>query len=75
MVLIPWWKINLNKSNLKNLNKNFNIKNISEGQVTRELEELIQKKINVNYAIATTSGTAAILLILIYLKKKFKTKK
>ena len=72
--MIPWWKIKINKENLKQVNFSFKSKFFSEGVVTKKLETKIKNYLNVKYSIATTSGTSAIFLILIYLQQKYKFK-
>lgn len=74
MEMIPWWKIKINKENLKQVNNSFKSKLFSEGVITKKLETKIKKYLKVKHVIATTSGTSAILLILIYLQQKYKFK-
>ena len=72
--MIPWWKIHINQENLRQVNNSFKLKFFSEGKVTKKLEAKIKKYLRVKNVIATTSGTSAILLILIYLQQKYRLK-
>ena len=68
------WKIHISQENLRQVNNSFKLKFFSEGKVTKKLEAKIKKYLRVKNVIATTSGTSAILLILIYLQQKYRLK-
>ena len=61
---IPIFKLNFEKKFIKNfqndLTKILNSDSISEGSVTRNFEKSFAKKNNSKYAIAVSSGTAAL---------------
>ena len=64
--MVNWWKINIsNKINQLQLLNSFKLKMISEGIVTRKLEELISKKLKVKYVSMVNSGSVAILISMI----------
>ena len=71
-IKLPWWSIKIKKENFHNIKLAFINKKFSLGSITQKVENLISKKINSKFSLLTTSGSAAILMILIYLKKKSK---
>ena len=75
MNLVTWWKINIKKENLLKISEAFRSRLFSEGSITKKLEEKIKKTLRVKHVILTTSGTSAILILLIHFSKKFPTKR
>lgn len=61
--MVNWWKINIsNKINQLQLLNSFKQKMISEGIVTRKLEEQISKTLKVKYVSMVNSGSVALLI-------------
>ena len=64
--MVNWWKINIsNKINQLQLLNSFKQKRISEGIVTRNLEEQISKTLKVKYVSMVNSGSVALLISMI----------
>lgn len=61
---IPTFKLNFDKKFIKDFQKNtkkiLNSDSISEGSITRKFEKIFSKKNNSKYALAVSSGTAAL---------------
>ena len=61
---IPWWEPEIKELEKKIVLDVLNSNYINEGEVATKFEEELKKILGVKYAIATTSGTAAIFLAL-----------
>jgi len=59
---IPWWNINIDNSISSLVKQAIDSKKISQGSLTKELEQELAKHLNVPYVVCTTSGTVALLL-------------
>ena len=68
--MINWWKTTLGKEEKKSLINSFNLKKISQGKKTQELEKRIAKEMKVPYVVVTNSGTSAIHISLLALGLK-----
>ena len=65
--MISWWDIEFGENELNKIISSFKNKNLSQGIVTKEFEELICQYLNVKYTIAVSSGSSALLLALMSL--------
>ena len=65
--MINWWKTEFGENELNKIIITFKNKNLSQGIVTNEFEELICQYLNVKYTIAVSSGSSALLLALMSL--------
>ena len=64
--MISWWKVNIsNKKNQLQLLNSLKNKKISEGEITRKLENKISKTLKVKYVSMVNSGSIALLISMI----------
>jgi len=59
---VLWWRNSFGQEELKKINESFLNENISMGPITKEFEVKFAKALNVPYAVATTSGSVALLM-------------
>jgi perosamine synthetase len=59
---INWWKTEFGEAELIRLVKEYKLQNISQGKVTAEFENRLSEYLGVEYVVATSSGSTAILL-------------
>lgn len=64
-ILIPWWSTSFDNGEDLAVMQAIRNKNISQGDLTAELERLIGKYLGVPHVIAVTSGSSALLLALL----------
>ncbi len=64
MESIGWFEPFLDKEDMESVKSVVESNFVNEGKKTKEFEDLICKRLNVKYAIATTNGTSAIYLAL-----------
>ena len=62
--MISWWRTTFGDEEIANISNSIKNENISQGSVTDEFESSIAKALNVPYAVATTSGSMALLMAL-----------
>lgn len=67
MSKISWWRTSFGPEEVERLKSSVSLEHISEGVVTREFEEAFAQLLGVPYAVATPSGSAALLLSLMAL--------
>ena len=67
MQKISWWKTNFSNEEGKRIVEALSNEHISQGPVTEQFEKLFAETLNVPYAIATTSGSVALLMAMIAL--------
>ncbi len=65
--MISWWRITFGEPELQKLRKSVGGEHISQGEVTEEFETNFAKALDVPYAVATTSGSVALLMALMAL--------
>jgi len=68
--LIPWWKIDLGRNEIKKIKESMLNRHITQGPVTEKLEKQLAKLLSVPYVILTTSGSTALLMALLAYKIK-----
>mgnify|MGYP000064826314 FL=1 len=68
--MISWWRTTFGDKEIANISNSIKNENISQGSVTDEFESSIAKALNVPYAVATTSGSMALLMALMALDIK-----
>ncbi len=68
--MINWWNTTLGKEERKSLVNSFNLKKISQGKKTQELEKRLATEMKVPYVVVTNSGTSAIHISLLSLGLK-----
>ncbi|MBK8870693.1 MAG: DegT/DnrJ/EryC1/StrS family aminotransferase [Elusimicrobia bacterium] len=61
---IDWWRTSFGQEEISMLTKSMSEEHISQGPVTAEFEAQFAKAMNVPYAVATTSGSVALLMSL-----------
>lgn len=61
---ISWWRTTFNEEDIDSVSNAIRDEKMSQGSVTRQFETELQEKLNVPFAIATTSGSVAILMTL-----------
>src|SRR3989344_3587981 len=61
---IPWWMPKVEKEDYEFIKKALDANFVNEGPLTAQFENEIAKLVGAKYAVATTSGTAAIFLSL-----------
>jgi len=66
--MIPWWNIFFGEPELRKLNTSVYEKKISQGAVTEEFEKKFSEILDIPYAVATTSGSVALLMSLMALE-------
>jgi len=64
---IAWWRTEFGKSELQAVIKAFEAENISQGEVTRELEQRLSVLLKVPHVIAVSNGSAALTMALMAL--------
>jgi perosamine synthetase len=64
---IEWWRTSFGTEEIRCLAKSISEEHISQGPVTAEFEAKFAKALNVPYAVATTSGSVALLMALMAL--------
>ena len=64
---IPWWRTSFGQSEVDKLAESVSNEHISQGPVTAEFEEKFASAINMPFAVATTSGSVALLISLMAL--------
>jgi perosamine synthetase len=68
--MISWWRTTFGDKEIANITNSIKKENISQGSVTEAFESSIAKALNVPYAVATTSGSMALLMALMALDIK-----
>ncbi|MEM9296789.1 MAG: DegT/DnrJ/EryC1/StrS family aminotransferase [Bacteroidota bacterium] len=61
---IPWWQPELGGKELPLVNEVLESNYLNDGEVTRKLEKLFAARVQAEFAVGTTSGTAALALAL-----------
>ncbi|MBI2627865.1 MAG: DegT/DnrJ/EryC1/StrS family aminotransferase [Candidatus Niyogibacteria bacterium] len=61
---IPWWMPQIGNQERKLIKKVLDTNFINEGPLTYKFEQKVAQLLNVSYAVATTSGTTALFLVL-----------
>src|SRR2546421_11726540 len=64
---VSWWRTTFGDPEIQGLTNAINHEHISQGPVTAEFEARIAEALGVPYAVATTSGSMAILIALMAL--------
>lgn len=64
---IPWWRTSFSDEEVKRLGESVAQEHISQGPVTEQFEFELAASLDVPYAVATTSGSVALLLALMAL--------
>ncbi|MAF20112.1 MAG: pyridoxal phosphate-dependent aminotransferase [Parcubacteria group bacterium] len=64
---ISWWRTEFGEEEVQRVSDSIFNENISQGAVTEEFEGLIAEALDVPFVVATTSGTAALLMALMAL--------
>ena len=64
---VPWWRTSFGDEEVEKLRESVSEQHISQGAVTAEFESQFAQALGVPYAVATTSGSAALLLSLMAL--------
>jgi dTDP-4-amino-4,6-dideoxygalactose transaminase len=64
---VAWWKTNFGQSEIDLVVQAFQSKNISQGEVTKQLENELSSMLNVPYVVAVSSGSAALAMALMAL--------
>jgi len=67
---ISWWRTNFSEEDIEKVSESIRNENISMGKVTEEFEAQLADALNVPYAVATTSGSMALLMALMSLDIK-----
>ena len=62
---ISWWRTSFGEEEIQRLTEAVAGEHISQGPVTAEFERLLGKQLGVPYVVATTSGSAALLMSLL----------
>lgn len=62
--MINWWRISFGEDEIKNVENAINGEHISQGVITEKLEQEMAQQLSMPYAVATTSGSVALLLSL-----------
>lgn len=63
--MIPWWKTDLGKNEIKKIEQSILSGNITQGPVTHKLESCLAKLLDVPYAVLTINGSSALLMSLL----------
>ena len=75
-IKLNWWQINLNQRNIKkDFNNSLDKKLISQGSVTKKIEQKICSKLKIKHCVLNTSGTASLYLSLLYIKNRVNNSK
>ncbi len=64
---VPWWRISFGEPEVQKLRDSVLSEHISAGPVTEEFEKQLADQLDVAYAVATTSGSVALLMALMAL--------
>ena len=67
MITVPWWRTSFGEEEVRKLAEAVSQEHISQGPVTELFEQQIAESLGVPYAVATTSGSTALLLALLAL--------
>lgn len=67
MTQVSWWRTSFGDAELRNLTEAYYNEHISLGPVTARFEEQFAGSLGISYAVATTSGSTAILMALMAL--------
>ncbi|HLC20110.1 MAG TPA: DegT/DnrJ/EryC1/StrS family aminotransferase [Candidatus Nanoarchaeia archaeon] len=62
--MINWWRISFGHQEIKKIDEAITGEHISQGAITEQFEHDIASQLNMPYALATTSGSIALLLSL-----------
>lgn len=62
--LIPWWKTDLGRNEINEIEQSILNRWITQGPVTEKLEKKLSELLGVPYVLLTTSGSAALLMAL-----------
>ena len=63
--MINWWRISFGHQEIKKIGEAIAGEHISQGNLTEQFEHEISSQLDMPYALATTSGSIALLLSLI----------
>ena len=64
---VSWWRTNFGQSEIDSVVKAFQAENISQGEVTQQLEDGLSSMLDVPYVVAVSSGSAALAMSLMAL--------
>ncbi|HLC74393.1 MAG TPA: DegT/DnrJ/EryC1/StrS family aminotransferase [Candidatus Nanoarchaeia archaeon] len=64
MTNISWWRISFGEQEIKKIRESIEGEHISQGAVTEQFEREVAQQLGMPYALATTSGSIALLLSL-----------
>ncbi len=64
MEKINWWNTNLDSKELKSISDAFNTRQIGMGEITKKVEKVISKKLNIPYVILCSNGSSALFMSL-----------
>ena len=64
---VAWWKTNFGQSEIDLVVQAFQSKNISQGEVSKKLEDALSSILDVPYVVAVSSGSAALAMALMAL--------
>lgn len=64
---MPWWRTDFGEMEVRSVSEAILNEHISQGSITARFEDLIAKELKVSYAVATTSGSTALLMALMSL--------
>jgi perosamine synthetase len=67
MAMIPWWRTCFGEEEIQQLTAAVHNEHISQGPLTAEFESRVAEMLHVPYAVATTSGSVALLMALMAL--------
>lgn len=63
--LIPWWATDFSEADIARVSASIRNRHISQGPITRELEERLAAILGVPYVVCTSSGTTALTMALL----------
>lgn len=64
MKKVPWWNTNLNSLELSSIINAYKKKKIGMGDITKEVEKEISKKLNIPFVVLCSSGSSALFMAL-----------
>jgi len=64
---VSWWRTNFGQSEIDSVVQAFQAENISQGEVTKQLEDGLSSLLDVPYVVAVSSGSAALAMALMAL--------
>ncbi|MBI3021755.1 MAG: DegT/DnrJ/EryC1/StrS family aminotransferase [Candidatus Omnitrophica bacterium] len=64
---VPWWRTSFGQEEIQRLQEAIRAEHISQGPVTAQFETRMAEALHVPYAVATTSGSVALLMALMAL--------